>query len=134
GDKKIVSGTHTFALREKKKFAPKYKGFIFSAFNTHKELKKIATGISVYGISKGNISKIKLPIPPLPEQKAIADCLSTWDRGIEKLTALIDAKKEQKKGLMQRLLTGSLRLRSATGEPFDGEWKKMIVNELADVY
>lgn len=134
GEKKIIAGTHTFALRPKINYAPKFAGYIFSSFQTHKQIKRIATGISVYGISKGNISKIKLPIPPLPEQKAIADCLSTWDRGIEKLTALIDAKKEQKKGLMQRLLTGSLRLRSATGEPFDGEWKKMIVNELADVY
>src|SRR5690625_1245845 len=134
GEKKIIAGTHTFALRPKINYAPKFAGYIFSSFQTHKQIKRIATGISVYGISKGNIAKIKLPIPPLPEQKAIADCLSTWDRGIEKLTALIDAKKEQKKGLMQRLLTGSLRLRSATGEPYDGEWKKMIVNELADVY
>src|SRR5690625_483420 len=132
GEKKIIAGTHTFALRPKINYAPKFAGYIFSSFQTHKQIKRIATGISVYGISKGNISKIKLPIPPLPEQKAIADCLSTWDRGIEKLTALIDAKKEQKKGLMQRLLTGSLRLRSATGEPFDGEWKEVRLGEIGE--
>src|SRR5699024_8241005 len=109
GDKRIVSGTHTFPLRPVEKFAPKYAGYIFSNYNTHKEIKKIATGISVYGISKSNIAKIQLPIPPLPEQKAIADCLSTWDKGIEKLSALIASKKEQKKGLMQGIFNGKLK-------------------------
>ena len=41
------------------------------------------------------LKQIRLPIPPLPEQKAIADCLTTWDKGIEKLSALIAFKKEQ---------------------------------------
>src|SRR5690625_710684 len=51
-----------------------------------------------------------LIIPPLPEQKAIADCLSTWDKAIEKLSALIASKKEQKKGLMQGLFSGELKV------------------------
>src|SRR5690554_2896048 len=128
GDRKIVSGTHTFPLRPVEKFAPKYAGYIFSNFNTHKEVKRIATGISVYGISKANLSKIKLPIPPLPEQKAIADCLSTWDKGIEKLSALIASKKEQKKGLMQQLLTGKKRL-----DGFEEEWKAYKLSEVAEL-
>src|SRR5690625_1351165 len=41
------------------------------------------------------LKQIRLPIPPLTEQKAIADCLTTWDKGIEKLSALIAFKKEQ---------------------------------------
>lgn len=130
GNKKIVAGTHTFALRPKISFAPKYTGFIFSAFQAHKALKKIATGISVFGLSKFNIAKVKLPIPPLPEQKAIADCLSTWDKGIEKLTAIIQSKKEQKKGLMQQLLTGTVRVTSPSGEKFTEEWKEVRFNDL----
>src|SRR5699024_451293 len=98
---------------------------------THKALKKIATGISVYGLSKSNISQIKLPIPPLAEQRSIANCLSTWDAGIEKLTQLIAAKKQQKKGLMQQLLTGTLRVTSASGEKFDGEWKEIKLKKVA---
>src|SRR5699024_3591275 len=97
GKKKIVSGTHTFALRPIIDFAAKYERYIFSAFQTHMAIKKIATGISVYCLSKSNISQIKLPNPPLAEQRSIANCLSTWDAGIEKLTQLIAAKKQQKK-------------------------------------
>ena len=123
-DRKIVSGTHTFPLRPITEFAPKYAGFIFSEFNIHKQIMKIATGISVYGISKGNIPKVQLPIPPLPEQQAIANCLTTWDSGIEKLTQLIAAKREQKKGLMQQLLTGKKRL-----EGFVGEWKEVKLGD-----
>src|SRR5690554_2706861 len=131
GDRKIVSGTHTFPLRPVEKFAPKYAGYIFSNFNTHKEVKRIATGISVYGISKANLSKIKLPIPPLPEQNAIADCLSTWDKGIEKLSALITSKKEQKKGLMQGLFSGKLKVEN--GELVKVEDEKLWLKEWKEV-
>lgn len=136
GDKRIVSGTHTFPLRPVEKFAPKYAGYIFSNYNTHKEIKRIATGISVYGISKSNIAKIKLPIPPLPEQKAIADCLSTWDKGIEKLSALIASKKEQKKGLMQGLFSGELKVENGELVKVEDEklwlkgWKEVRLGDI----
>jgi len=79
---------------------------------------------------QGNLSakilkSVQLPIPPLPEQKAIADCLTTWDKGIEKLTALIQSKKEQKKGLMQQLLTGEKRL-----DGFTEEWEEVKFKDL----
>ena len=47
--------------------------------------------------------------PPLPEQKKIAEILSAWDRAIEQVGKLIDAKQRLKKGLMQQLLTGRMR-------------------------
>jgi len=47
--------------------------------------------------------------PPLPEQKKIAEILSAWDRAIEQVGRLIDAKQRLKKGLMQQLLTGRMR-------------------------
>ena len=72
------------------------------------------------------LKNIQLPIPPLPEQQAIANCLTTWDSGIEKLTQLIAAKREQKKGLMQQLLTGKKRL-----DGFVGEWKEVKLEDLS---
>lgn len=73
-----------------------------------------------------DLKKIHLPIPPKQEQKSIANCLSTWDSGIEKLTQLIQAKKLRKKGLMQQLLTGKKRLAG-----FDGKWKEVRLGEIA---
>lgn len=57
------------------------------------------------------VQKYKLMVPPLPEQEKIAEILSCWDDGIEKLSALIEKKKIQKKALMQQLLTGKHRLK-----------------------
>lgn len=54
--------------------------------------------------------EIKVPVPPLPEQRKIAKILSTWDKAISTTERLIDNSKQQKKALMQQLLTGKRRL------------------------
>jgi len=51
------------------------------------------------------IEKIKIPLPPLPEQKAIAKVLSTVDEAIQKVDESIAKTERLKKGLMQELLT-----------------------------
>ena len=61
-------------------------------------------------IQKQFIKKYRIPLPPLPEQKKIAQILSSWDQAIEKLERLIELKELRKKGLMQLLLTGKKRL------------------------
>jgi type I restriction enzyme, S subunit len=48
---------------------------------------------------------LPLLLPPLPEQRKIAEILSTWDEALEKLDALIEAKERSKKALMQQLLS-----------------------------
>jgi type I restriction enzyme S subunit len=71
-------------------------------------------------ISQGpiNIHKVSLP-KSLPEQKAIAQVLSTADAAIHTTEKLIAQKEFRKKWLMQQLLTGKKRLKG-----FEGEWKK----------
>ncbi|NUN08650.1 MAG: restriction endonuclease subunit S [Ignavibacteriaceae bacterium] len=64
--------------------------------------------------------------PPLPEQKAIANLLSTWDKAIEKTQELIKQKELRKKYLMQQLLTGKKRLKG-----FSGEWKYITLGAVA---
>ena len=78
-------------------------------------------------LSADIIKNLQIPLPPLPEQKKIADCLSTWDVAIEKQSALINALTDRKKALMQQLLTGKKRLPG-----FSGEWKEVSLIELAD--
>ncbi|MGZ8946747.1 MAG: restriction endonuclease subunit S [Methylococcaceae bacterium] len=69
--------------------------------------------------------ELPVPLPSLPEQKKIAKILSTWDNAIEKLEALIAAKRKRIKALMQQLLIGKMRI-----EGFDGEWKEVRLKEL----
>lgn len=72
------------------------------------------------GLNFEQIRKFDIPLPPLKEQQKIASILSTWDKAIELKEKLIEQKKEQKKGLMQKLLTGEVRLPG-----FEGEWREV---------
>jgi type I restriction enzyme, S subunit len=62
------------------------------------------------------LNETHIPLPPLPEQKKIANILSTWDRAIESTEKLIAAKHKRKASMMQQLLTGNVRLPGFTGE------------------
>jgi len=66
--------------------------------------------VAVAGIAGSDLKLYTLPVPPLLEQKKIAEILSTRDEAIEQMRKLIDAKKRRKKALMQQLLTGKKRL------------------------
>ena len=54
--------------------------------------------------------EIEIFLPPIDEQKAIADILSSADKEIELLNMQLELYTEQKKGLMQNLLTGKVRV------------------------
>ena len=118
---KAVAGLHTFLLRDKGDyFTDGYKGYILYEPWVAKELKKKATGISVLGISKSNLLNLKIKLPPLDEQKKIAEILSTWDEAINLTINLIESKKQFKKAFMQNLLTAKIRF-----PQFKDEWKEI---------
>ena len=77
----------------------------------------------------GVVSEMIFPLPPLPEQRKIAKILSTWDNAISTTERLIDNSKQQKKALMQQLLTGKKRLLDESGKQFQGEWKQVHMEE-----
>jgi len=82
--------------------------FLFYLLTSEKARKKMmvnAQGTNVLHLNHSLAKKIKIPLPPLPEQHKIADILSTVDDAIQKTDALIVKTQELKRGLMQRLLT-----------------------------
>ena len=75
--------------------------------------KIIGNGGSIFNsITKRQVEQITILCPPLPEQKAIASLLETWDTAIEKTKALAERYRTQKRGLMQKLLTGKWRVKT----------------------
>ena len=66
---------------------------------------KLSNGGVQSFIALGMIRKLKIPLPPLEEQKKIADILTTVDKKIAFVEENINATEELKKGLMQKLLT-----------------------------
>jgi type I restriction enzyme S subunit len=80
-----------------------------SKFIARQFLKLSNGGVQSF-IALGMIRKLKIPLPPLEEQKKIADILSTVDQKIAFVEDNILQTKELKKGLMQKLLTGEVRV------------------------
>lgn len=112
GTRKVVGGLHTFVARDIEGcIKPGFKTYLLKHPQVVREIRRIATGFSVFGISKYNLSKIKLALPSGPEQLIMAEIFSTWDRAIDLTTHLISAKEQQNKWLMQQLLTGKKRLK-----------------------
>lgn len=61
-------------------------------------------------ITKKDVEAFPINLPSLEEQKKIADILTTWDKAIELKEKFVEEKKKKKNGLMQRLLTGKVRM------------------------
>ena len=72
-------------------------------------------------------------LPPLPEQQKIAKILSTWDKAISTTERLIDNSTQQKKALMQQLLTGKKRLLDESGKRFEKKWEEVELGEISHI-
>ena len=91
--------------------------------------KEKAPGGTIKTITKAALSRFKIILPPLPEQRKIADILSTWDQAIEKTEALLSNARTQKRALMQQLLTGKRRFPAFEGQP----WKEVRLGEICEL-
>ena len=65
-------------------------------------------------LGQSGFLKLKIPVPPIEEQKEVVRLLNAADKEIELQKMKIEAIKQQKKGLMQQLLTGKKRLKINT--------------------
>lgn len=66
-----------------------------------------------------------VPIPPLPEQRRIAEILRTWDEAIEKTERLIEAREKRRNGLLADLQAGRFGLRAT-----DASWVQSTISEV----
>lgn len=104
----------------------------------YENIRELANSGGQQNLSAGIIKSIHIPIPPQLEQRKIAKVLSTWDKAISTTERLIDNSKQQKKALMQQLLTGAQtqrkRLLDDSGKPFEGEWEEVKLGELGTTF
>ncbi len=107
----FISGLHTIVAKCKANTVDhKYRRFCFQTTATKAQFRFFAVGTKVSGISKANIAKINLPVPPLPEQEAVATILSDMDEDIAAIGQKLTKARQIKQGMMQELLTGRVRL------------------------
>lgn len=95
----------------KQNILPLYAWFLLNSNYFRKKIFSKAQGGTQIYINFSSIIDIKIFLPPLNEQKAIADILCKADEEIELLNKQLDLYTEQEKGLMQNLLTGKVRVK-----------------------
>lgn len=121
----IQMDSNMMAIKPNNKVLPEY---LFYSI-TFEQLFRIADTSTIPQINNKHINPYKILLPPLNEQRKIAEVLSTWDRAIEKQMLLVEKLELRKKGLMQQLLTGKKRLHG-----FSGEWKNVKLGSIATLY
>jgi type I restriction enzyme S subunit len=83
-------------------------------------------GMAQKHLNVGAYQGLNVLLPPLPEQRKIAEILSTWDKAIVTTEKLIAASQQQKKALMQQLLTGKKRFAG-----FSDDWEEVKLEQAA---
>lgn len=94
-----------------------------------RQVDMLIVGSNYPAISNNQVSNLLIPLPPKPEQEAIAKVLSDTDALIESLEKLIEKKKLIKKGVMQDLLSGKKRLPG-----FSEPWVEKSLGELGTTF
>lgn len=103
--------SHLLVFRPKNNsYVPRYLYYQLASrrFLDHIELNK--SGSTFYGLSQGATGKYKMVLPPIDEQRAIAEVLSSIDADISKLESRRNKAVAIKNGMMQELLSGRTRL------------------------
>ena len=126
GTTEAVSGLHTILLRPKGgRVHVGYRGYLLEKESVKKQLRRLTTGLKVFGISKRALTNVRIPLPSTTEQRNIAEVLSDVDRLLTALEGLIAKKRTIKRVAMQQILTGKTRL--------PGFSRKWSVVKLADL-
>lgn len=128
GNHKAYAGGDVIILSTKKDVNPECLSYALETDFVKRQKRVLGQGNSVVHIYSSDLSKVKIPLPPLPEQEAIAQVLSMAEATIHTTEKLIAQKELRKKWLMQQLLTGKKRLKG-----FGGEWKEVRLSEVAEI-
>ncbi|ELG6165017.1 TPA: restriction endonuclease subunit S [Escherichia coli] len=119
----IFLGQRTMMYRADTCLSDNY--FLFYSLSSpfcQKQIEDFSNGGTVAHMRVPDCGEILINLPPFLEQKKIAQILSTWDKAISVTEKLLTNSQQQKKALMQQLLTGQKRLLDENGVRFSGEW------------
>lgn len=101
---KVLAGLHTYIARPRKnRMALGFSAYLLRTEKVRVQIQKLATGVSVLGISKTNFGKVVLTLPSKEEQTKIANFLTQLDQQLDQLQQQIDHVKQYKQGLLQQM-------------------------------
>ncbi|AXZ73023.1 restriction endonuclease subunit S [Escherichia coli] len=98
-----------------------------------RQIAKSAGGSTFSRINLSDIRALNIKTPAICEQDKISQILTAWDKAISVTEKLLTNSQQQKKALMQQLLTGKKRLLDENGVRFSGEWEKGKFCDMANI-
>lgn len=113
----LVCGYHLAIIRRMKLVLDSHFAFrLLQAESVNQQFQVAATGVTRYGIPKSSIGEAHLPVPPLPEQRAIADFIdretARVDDLIVKTEAVIERLREYRSAIIDAAVTGKIDTRT----------------------
>lgn len=128
GDRKIVSGLHTYFCRPRHEMALGYLGYYLNSNHFHNQLLPYIAGSKVSSVNRTSIARTFISYPAdLPVQRRIAAILASADKVIDSTRKLIAKYKQMKQGMMEELFNEQCTMNN-------GEWARKTLIELADYY
>jgi type I restriction enzyme S subunit len=122
----VFAGFLIRAQPDVEKLLPKFAAAYVTTGNYWRWVRLMSMRSGQPGINGNEYSQLPIPVPPLPEQRAIATALSDVNKLLSGLDQLIAKRRDVKQAVMQELLTGKQRL-----PKFSGEWE---VKRLGDLF
>lgn len=110
---------------DRSKVVPEFLQQVISSPQSKRYFHSITTGLAVKHLHLVDLRKMRLVLPPIQEQTAIAGLLSTWDKAIEKTERLVQAKKRSFLWLQEQLI--SSKNSAAKG------WKEFHLGDVSEV-
>lgn len=108
---RVLCGYHLALLRpDRRQMDGRFLAAILEEHGVHSQFVRMANGVTRYGLTYDAVQSVRLTVPPLPEQRAIAAVLGAADAELHALQEKRAALELQKRGLLQQLLSGARRL------------------------
>ncbi|WP_445636782.1 hypothetical protein NSTC745_01743 [Nostoc sp. DSM 114161] len=138
-DKSLVGANLTRGvalIAPNEKIEPKFLLWAIRSPMVRSEILFRVNGSALREIPIGGLKQVKIPVPPLPEQKKIAEILSSVDEAIASTQAVIDQTRKVKQGLLQQLLTcgiGHTRFKESAIGQIPEAWEVKTAGEVCQL-
>lgn len=129
-----LCGTGCLRARPSNNHSSRFLAYFLQKDSVKKWLEQNAVGQTMLNINTEILGELPLiSASSKAEEEKIAQILSTWDKAIRTTEQLLANSQQQKKALMQQLLTGKKRLLDENGIRFGGEWKHQRLASLCTI-
>jgi type I restriction enzyme, S subunit len=127
---RVLAGLHTLlAKRINDDICIGFSTYLMVNEKVRKQIKLIAQGTKVLGISAIRVNKIKLKVPKLEEQQKIASFLSSVDERLSQLGKKKKLLEQYKKGMMQKLFTQQISFKDGNGNDYQ-DWEEKRLEDI----